>query len=120
MTEPLVLRCDSSFAKETPSRVPSIVEVVCESGVMRVDLSRAEFESAETDVELECDTGLLVLLLPRDVIVELGDHASFGGKLRNQLRVVRHEPGMPVVYVHVRNGGGVITLRHPRRLFAPR
>ena len=116
-TPPLVLRCDSGVQKEAPLHLPAVTEIICRSGVMKVDLSYAELEHPVVDVEIDCESGVMVVMLPRDVVVELGDHSNSGGVTGNKLRLQRLDPDAPRIVVHVRNGGGVIKLRHPRRWF---
>ena len=111
---PMVLRCASGVIKEKPLHVPAAIEIVCESGVMKVDLSIATFDEPTVDLDIECDTGVLVVVMPRDVVVEIGEQSGAGGVFTSRLQRAEHRPGAPRLVVHVRNGGGVIKLRHRR------
>ncbi|HVM53543.1 MAG TPA: hypothetical protein VM262_10130 [Acidimicrobiales bacterium] len=111
----LVLRCDSGVIKEAPMRLAPMTEIVCVSGVMKVDLTQATLDDPDIDLDIDCDTGVLSVLLPREIAVEIAGHRSTGGVFKNALRPAAALPGTPRILVHVRNGGGVIKLRHPRR-----
>jgi hypothetical protein len=102
------------MTREVPEHLPSVVEIRCEAGVVKIDLSQATRESDDTDVEIEMVAGVLNVVLPRDVDVRLGDHESQGGVLRNRLRPPLTD-GLPRMHVHVRNEGGIVTLSHRRR-----
>jgi hypothetical protein len=114
--ETLVLECRSGVVKEAPGRLPATTEVRCESGVMKIDLTRAEIDAPVADLEIEVTTGVLVVTIPRDMPVEVGDHVHGGGVFKNRLRSVRAEPGEPYLVVHVHNDTGVVKLRHPNWL----
>ncbi|HYD08978.1 MAG TPA: hypothetical protein VEA78_02655 [Acidimicrobiales bacterium] len=110
----LVLRCRSGVMDETPGALPSIVELVCESGVMKVDLSRAVIDDALVDVEVTCESGVMVVTFPRNAVVQVESQDNDGGVFKNKLaRRGRADPDSPRIFVHVRNGRGVLKLRHP-------
>lgn len=111
---PLEIVCDGDMKREAPAHLPPVVEIRCEAGVVRIDLSAASRESEDTDVEIEMVAGVLNVVVPRDVDVRLGEHDGNGGVLRNRLRPPLAE-GLPRIHMHVRNEGGIVTLSHRRR-----
>lgn len=114
---PLVLLCDGGVVKEVPLELPALTEVRCTSGVMKVDLSRTVFEEMVSDIEIECGGGVMLVIVPRGLDVQVGDRVNDGGVFKNK---VRPGGGPQRVVVHVRNEGGVIKLRHPRRFWFTR
>lgn len=115
LTPPLVLHCASGVVKETPTYLPENVEIRCESGVLKVDLSQAELGSAVIDLDIEMDNGVAKVIVPRDAIVEVEDHVASGGVFANKVKAVKAESWRPRIFVHVRNNGGVLKLTRPRR-----
>ena len=109
--EPLTLRCRDGVVREAPLRVPAMAVFTCDSGVMKVDLSAAEFAS-EVDLDVECDGGVLTVVLPRDIAVEVDGRSGEGGVSVNR---AKSRPVSPLarVHVYIHNGGGVVRLRHP-------
>jgi hypothetical protein len=110
---PLVLRCIDGVVRERPIRVPPMTAITCEKGVMKVDLSGAEF-ALDVDLDVECDGGVLKVILPREVAVEVGGRSGEGGLSLNNFK---RQPTDPVARVHVylHNGGGVVNMTYQRR-----
>jgi hypothetical protein len=111
---PLMLRCHEGVVRETPLRVPAMTVLTCDSGVMKVDLSDARF-ARDVDLDVECDSGVLTVVLPRDVRIEIAEREGEGSVLVNRARAAGATLDSPRVHVYVHNGGGVVTLRHRRR-----
>jgi hypothetical protein len=112
---PLVISCISGVVKETPTTLPEAIEIRCESGVLKVDLSKGEIESDITDLDIEVLTGVVKIILPKEAIVELEEHVAAGGVFSNKVRAVKAEPWRPRILVHVRNEGAVLKLTRARR-----
>jgi len=112
---PLVLRCNDGVARERPIRVPPMTTITCDKGVMKVDLSEAEF-APDVDLDVECEGGVLKVVLPREVTVEVSGRSGEGGLSLNDLK---DQPADPVarVNVYLHNGGGVVRLAYERRWF---
>jgi hypothetical protein len=111
----LVIECRDGVVKEVPTRLPEAVEIRCEKGVLKVDLSKAEIESSITDVEIETLTGVVKVIFPRDAIIEIGDHVANGGVFSNRIRAVKAEAWRPRIVVHIRNDGAVLKIKRARR-----
>ena len=110
----LVIHCREGVVKERPDHVPTITALTCDSGVMKIDLSEADFDR-DVDLDVECDSGVMTIVLPRDVRVAIAGREGEGGVLVNRLRAGEAALDSPRVHVYVHNGGGVVTLRHRRR-----
>jgi hypothetical protein len=110
--EPLVIEVEPEtfIAHEAPAMLPEVTEIVCDAGVMKIDLTDTELDGDEHVVEIDCDGGVLTVLVPRGVGVHLGDVVNVGGVFRNRVRA----SGESNLLVHVSNRGGVISIRHPR------
>lgn len=112
----LVIECESGVVNEAPRDLPESTELRCMSGVMKIDLSQTLFDALVSDIDIECGGGVMLVIVPRGLDVQVGDRVNNGGVFRNK---VRPGDGAQRVVVHVRNEGGVIKLRHPRRWFWP-
>lgn len=104
----MVLECDSGVMKECPTHLPDTVEIRCLSGVMKIDLSKAVLDSDVTDVDIEVNTGVVKVKLPRNVIIETGDHTGGGGVTKLRVRPVSALASDPRIVLHVRNERGVL------------
>jgi hypothetical protein len=109
---PLTLRCVNGVIRESPGHVPAMTAITCDSGVMRVDLSRATF-SPDVDLDIECEDGVLSVVLPRTIAVEVGGRSGEGGVSLYRLRSADQPVARVNVYLH--NGKGVVRLSQPGR-----
>ena len=113
----LVIECSGGVVKETPHHLPDAIELRCQSGVLKVDLTECGLDGLGDDVELDIDngTGVLTVIVPRGVPTEIASNRAAGGVFKSTLRPAPEMPGRTRLVVHVQNDTGVIKLRHPRR-----
>jgi hypothetical protein len=109
---PLTLHCKDGIVRESPAHVPAMTAITCDSGVMRVDLSHATF-APDVDLDIECEDGVLSVVLPRNIAVEMGGRSGAGGVSMNHLRSSDEPVSRVFVYLH--NGRGVVRMSQPRR-----
>jgi hypothetical protein len=112
---PLMLRCKDGVVRESPDHVPAMTTITCDSGVMRVDLSHATL-SPDIDLDIECESGVLSVVLPRHIAVEMGGRSGEGGV--SYYRLKSSDQPVARVFVYLHNGTGVVKLsqRRQRRL----
>jgi len=111
----LVYRCDGNVIKDRPAVVPSAVEITCSSGVMKIDLSRAVFDDDVITLDIDCDTGVIAVILPRGMAVTIEESDNQAGVFNNRIRRGIPDPAAPRVLVHLRTRGGVVNLKQPWR-----
>ena len=113
----LVIECNGGVVSETPHHLPDTIEVRCQSGVLKLDLTECGLDGFGDDVELDIDNGkgVLSVIVPHGVPTELATNRGAGGVFKNALRPAPDTPGRSRLVIHVQNDTGVIKLRHPRR-----
>ncbi|MFE2940541.1 DUF1707 domain-containing protein [Streptomyces sp. NPDC059255] len=95
-------------------RVPRFLKVESAFGKVHLDLSRAVFDHAEVDIELQLGTGRAKITVPRDATVDIEDLRT--GWKDSLHRVPRgHRPGVPRIRISGTMGFGRLKIRHARR-----
>ena len=113
----LLVECDGGVVKEKPFHLPSVIELRCRSGVLKVDLTACGLDGygGEIDLDIENGTGVLSVIVPHGVPTEIASNRGSGGVFKSSLRPAPDRPGRPRLVVHIQNDTGVVRLRHPRR-----
>jgi hypothetical protein len=104
----LVIENGSGVAKQTPGRLAVTTELRNDTGVMKIDFRWAQIDGDEIDLEIENNRGVVKVVLPSDVAVELVEHRAGGGVFKNRTHRPMARPGAPLVRLHVVNDTGVI------------
>lgn len=113
----LLIECDGGIVNEKPFHLPSVIELRCQSGVLKVDLTACGLDGFGGDVDLDIENGkgVLSVIVPRGVPTELAANRALGGVFKSALRPAPDEPGRRRLVIRVHNDTGVIKIRHPRR-----
>jgi len=112
---PLVIECRSEAMRDSPRVLAAFTELRCQSGLLHVDLSDAELDVVDIDLYVECESGVMKVVLPRDVPIEVELVHRAGGIFSNKLEKLPVVADQPRIYVRVHNDNGVVALTHGRR-----
>jgi hypothetical protein len=111
----LVIENGAGVAKQTPGRLAATTELRNDTGVMKIDFRWAQIDGDEIDLEIENNRGVVKVVLPADVAVELVEHRAGGGVFKNRTHRPMAEQGAPLIRLHVVNDTGVINVIKRRR-----
>lgn len=113
----LLIECDGGVFREKPFHLPSVIELNCRSGVVKLDLTACGLDGFGGDVQLDIENGkgVMSVIVPRGVPTEIASNRAMGGVFKSTLRPAPDEPGRTRLVIRVHNDTGVIRLRHPRR-----
>ncbi|MFJ4879269.1 DUF1707 domain-containing protein [Streptomyces sp. NPDC088745] len=95
-------------------RVPRRLTVESALGKVRLNLSRADFEQDQVDIELRVGTGNATLIVPRDAVVDVGAVRA-GWKDTHYRPRTPTRPGGPTIRISGVMGFGRLKIRHARR-----
>lgn len=116
LREPLALDANTSKLART-NRWQLGREAIVRSSTSHVllDLTMAEFDDFEIDLELDCTAGMIDVIVPLGVEVQLVEASTAGkGVMQDRLGAGTGLPGMPVLRVRASTTTGVVRLRRPR------
>jgi hypothetical protein len=95
-------------------RVPTVLRIESDYGKVRLDFSRATFESLVVDVELHLRFGGVKIIVPEDSVVDLDGLRTDWKQPRYTLP--RHSPGAgPLIRISGSMEYGRLRVRHQRR-----
>lgn len=115
MTEPLVLIAHGgALLKSSPWQLAVDTTVEARSARVVLDLGTAEFDGDEVDLEITCTRGLVELIVPASVSVNLERLTVDKGTIQDRLDNNAPLLGLPVVRVTGELATGVLRLRRPR------
>lgn len=121
LDQPLVLETRSGVIKLTSSwQLASETRVRCASGTVRLDLTVAEFDDDLIDLDLDCASGVIDVVVPHGVAVRMVEISGHSGTIKNHIDTTVVLPGMPCLVVSARTRSGTIKLRRPGTGRGPR
>lgn len=103
----------SNVVRKGRWRVPAQLSVANPGGNTRLDFREAEFVAATADLEINCNWGNALLILPPGMSAEVDVETSWMGTLRNSVDEVP-TPGSPHLRVTGQCKAGVLHLRYRR------
>jgi hypothetical protein len=108
----LVLGSSWQLARET--------RVVNQSGRVTLDLCAAEFDAEIVNLDLSCQSGSIVVVVPHAVDVQFLEMAGQSGYVVNDLGPAASLPGAPLIRIRARTTSGRIVVRRPEPPKPPR
>jgi hypothetical protein len=121
LEQPLKLETRSGkIEMVSPWQVGAETHVSCQSGVVVLDLTMAEFDDDLIDLDLECRSGKITVIVPPGVGLQVVEANAASGMVKNELGHAVIVPGMPSVRVSASTQSGLILLRRPKPPKPPR
>lgn len=111
----LVIENGGGVAKQTPGRLAATTELRNGTGVMKIDFRWAQIDGDEIDLEIENGRGVVKVVLPADVQVEVVEQRVGGGVFKHRTHRPMADRDAPLVRLHVVNDTGVIKVIKRRR-----
>ena len=111
----LVIENGGGVVKQTPGRLAATTELRNDTGVMKIDFRWAQIDGDVIDLELENNRGVMKIVLPADVNVELVEQRAGGGVFKHRTHRPMADRDAPLVRLHVANETGVIKVIKRRR-----
>lgn len=115
LDQPLMLETRSGSIKLRSSwQLASETHVRCQSGSVVLDLTVAEFDDELIDLDLDCASGTIKVIVPYGVSVRMVEISGHSGSIKNRIDTSVVLPGMPCLVVSARTRSGTIKLLRPR------
>lgn len=113
--EPLSIETGAGVLKLVgPWQLAAQTSVYTATGVIKVDLTAAEFDGHVIDLDLKVGTGIIDVVVPRGVASQIVEIRKFSGFVRSTLDQSTPLPGVPCLLIRAETGSGIIRLHHPK------
>jgi hypothetical protein len=97
-----------------PWQLAAQTSIYTATGVIKVDLTAAQFDGHVIDLTLKVGTGIIDVVVPRGVSSQIVEIRTFSGIVRDTLDQSTPLPGVPRLVIRAETGSGIIRLHHPK------
>lgn len=114
--EPLVFETMAGVLRLVgPWHVAAHTSIYTATGVIKVDLTAAEFDGRVIELDLQVGTGIIDVVIPRGIPSQIVEIRKVSGVVRSTLDPSTPLPGVPCLIIRAETGSGIIRLRHPKQ-----